>query len=101
MKKIISLAFSVFMLLATLNSNAQTDLRKKQFNLDKSGLAVLGYDVVAYFTQGKAVKGNKSFAVLAEGAIYYFSTAANKELFKANYTKYEPKIGRASCRERV
>ena len=73
MKKIISLAFSVFMLLATLNSNAQTDLRKKQFNLDKSGLAVLGYDVVAYFTQGKAVKGNKSFCCIGRrGNLLFF-----------------------------
>ena len=93
MKKIITLLFSLVMLLSALNTNAQTELRKKQFNLDKSGLAVEGYDVVAYFTQGKAVKGNKNFAVLAEGAIYYFSTVANKELFKANYTKYEPKFG--------
>ena len=93
MKKIISLVFTGIMLFSVLNTNAQTELRKKQFNLDKAGVAIQGYDPVAYFAQGKAVKGNKSFAVIAEGAIYYFSTAANKELFRANYTKYEPKYG--------
>ena len=93
MKKIISLLFTAIMLLSVLNTNAQTELRKKQFNLDKASVAIQGYDPVAYFTVGKAVKGNKNLAVLAEGAIYYFSTAANKELFKANFAKYEPKYG--------
>jgi len=31
---------------------------KVLLNLDKSGVAIRGYDPVAYFTQGKAVKGN-------------------------------------------
>ena len=93
MKKIISLAFSTFMLLSFLPTNAQTDVRKKQFNVEKSGLALQGYDPVAYFTQNKAVKGKKDLAVLADGATYYFSSVQNKDLFKANYTKYEPKFG--------
>jgi len=67
-------------------------LRKKHFNLDK-GVAINGYDPVSYFTENKAVKGSKDLAVIDQGILYYFSTAANKEAFKANPFKYEPEYG--------
>jgi YHS domain-containing protein len=67
-------------------------LRKKQFNLD-GNVAISGYDPVAYFKQGKAVKGKKEFSVSADGIIYYFSSAEDKEEFKKNYSKYEPQYG--------
>src|SRR5882724_3100729 len=67
-------------------------LRKKQFNLN-NGVAVSGYDPVAYFTQNKAVKGNKDLAVVNNGATYYFSSAADKEEFKKNPSRYEPQYG--------
>lgn len=69
-----------------------TALTKKHFNLD-NGLAIKGYDPVAYFTEGKAVKGSKDISVYAQGATYYFSSTANKELFKANASKYLPEYG--------
>ena len=72
--------------------NAQSALRTKQFNIEK-GIAIQGYDPVAYFTQNKAVKGNKQMAAVADGVTYYFSSAANKELFLKNYSKYEPQYG--------
>lgn len=55
--------------------------------------AIKGYDAVAYFTQNKAVKGNKQFAVTYKGATWYFSTNENKELFRKNPAKYEPQYG--------
>jgi YHS domain-containing protein len=67
-------------------------LRKKHFNLD-GGIAISGYDPVAYFTQNKAVKGKKDMAVYHQGVTYYFSSAANKDLFKSNPSKYEPEYG--------
>ncbi|MBA2746262.1 MAG: YHS domain-containing protein [Flavisolibacter sp.] len=72
---------------------AQTDQRKKEFNLTASSLAIQGYDPVAYFLQGKAVEGSKSNAVVYEGLTYYFSSAQNKEAFKAAPAKYEPQNG--------
>ena len=69
-----------------------TQLRKSQFNLD-NGIAVGGYDPVAYFKPGKAVKGKKEFAVFAQGVTYYFSSAENKEEFKQNPFMYEPQYG--------
>jgi hypothetical protein len=88
--KIISLALMVF--ITTGIVNAQTALRVKEFNIEKN-LAIQGYDPVAYFTQNKAVKGNKQFAAIAEGIPYNFSSAANKDLFVKDYKKYEPQYG--------
>ena len=73
-------------------TNAQTDTRVKNVNLEK-GIAIQGYDPVAYFTQNKAVKGNKQFAATVEGITYNFTTAANKDLFVKDAKKYEPQYG--------
>ncbi len=56
-------------------------------------LAIQGYDPVSYIEQNKAVKGKKEFAVNINGAIYYTSSAKNKELLIKNPTKYEPVYG--------
>lgn len=71
---------------------AQSSIRTKQFNIE-NGLAIKGYDPVAYFTQNKAIKGNKEIAASAEGVVYYFSSTANKEMFLKDYKKYEPQYG--------
>ena len=93
MKKITIFILANLFILSFFNANAQTDLRKKQFNLSSTGLALQGYDAVAYFTENKAAEGKKNLAVVVDGATYYFSSEQNKNLFKANYIKYEPKYG--------
>jgi YHS domain-containing protein len=79
--------------LLSLTGFSQTAVRKAQFNIDKNNVAVSGYDVVVYFTQNKAVKGDEKFAAYAEGVLYYFCSQANKELFLKDYKKYEPQYG--------
>ena len=80
------------MLATTATVFAQDAIRKKHFNL-VDGVAIEGYDPVAYFTRNKAVKGKKELAVYNQGATYYFSSAENKELFKKNPAQYEPQYG--------
>jgi YHS domain-containing protein len=77
-----------------LSSFAQdgTATRKKHFNLD-DGVAIDGYDPVAYFNSDKAIKGNKNLAVYFQGATYHFSSVENKEAFKKNPSAYEPQYG--------
>ena len=70
----------------------QATLRKKQFNLE-GNLAITGFDTVAYFKAGKAIKGKKDLAVSHQGVIYYFSSLENKEEFKSNPSHYEPEYG--------
>ncbi len=91
MKRVLLFTIFVPLLLSAVAQDPST-LRKKQFNLD-DGVAIDGYDPVAYFTQNKAVKGSKDNAVAHEGIIYYFSTVADKEEFKKNPSKYEPQYG--------
>ena len=85
--------FTLIFGIITLVSVAQdATVRKKHFNLD-NGLALAGYDAVAYLNQSKAVKGSKEFALSNEGITYYFSSAANRDEFKKNPSKYEPAYG--------
>lgn len=91
MKYFLSLIMlAVFSLPATAQDAGA--LRKKHFNLE-DGIAIKGYDPVAYFIQNKAVKGKKELAISHQGIVYYFSSAENKELFKATPFKYEPEYG--------
>jgi YHS domain-containing protein len=62
-------------------------------NLDRNGLAVQGYDPVAFFTSPKPVKGLPSITSTRDGATYRFATAEHKAAFDANPAKYEPAFG--------
>ncbi|MFA5949431.1 MAG: YHS domain-containing (seleno)protein [Hyphomicrobium sp.] len=57
------------------------------------GLAVHGYDVVAYFKDAKPVQGEAKFAAKHGDATYRFSSQENLDEFKANPAKYEPAYG--------
>jgi YHS domain-containing protein len=65
----------------------------RKVNVDSSGVILKGYDVVAYFTQNKAVKGDPKYQTTYQGAIYYFSSAADLATFKKNPSKYAPQYG--------
>jgi len=58
-----------------------------------SNNAIKGYDTVAYFTEGKAVKGNKDFSTEYLQAKWLFSSQENLDLFVANPEKYAPQYG--------
>jgi YHS domain-containing protein len=56
-------------------------------------LAVKGFDAVAYFTEGEAVKGSKKHSMEWMGATWRFATAANLEAFAAEPERYAPQYG--------
>lgn len=62
-------------------------------NVDASGLALKGYDPVAYFIENKPVKGRTEFTAQHEGATYRFASAANRDAFAASPGKYAPQYG--------
>jgi len=86
------LTLQILTMFLAVSLQAQSPIRTKTFNLEKN-LAIQGYDPVAYFTTGKATKGNKELAAVAEGVTYYFATPSNKEMFLKDYKKYEPQYG--------
>jgi YHS domain-containing protein len=61
-------------------------------NLDH-GLALQGYDPVAYVDEGKALTGSAQITLQADGATYRFATAAHCAAFKKAPAKYEPAYG--------
>lgn len=89
MKRIL---FIIPLLFTILSFSQNESKRTKQFNLERN-IAIKGYDAVAYFKQGKAVKGKKELTSTFEGVIYNFSSAVNKELFLKNPSAYEPQYG--------
>lgn len=84
--------FILLLLGISLIGFAQNANRAKQFNLE-NGLAIQGYDPVAYFNQNRALEGNKQFSLNFEGVTYRFINAANKEAFLKDPKKYEPQYG--------
>jgi YHS domain-containing protein len=59
----------------------------------RNGAAIDGYDTVAYFTAGQAVKGRQGIAVEWKGATWRFATQANREAFEADPRAYAPQYG--------
>jgi YHS domain-containing protein len=59
-------------------------------NLLDSDIAIKGYDTVAYFKTGKALKGNESFTFKWHDMTWYFLTEENRDLFASNPEKYAP-----------
>ncbi|MGB5836447.1 MAG: YHS domain-containing (seleno)protein [Albidovulum sp.] len=57
------------------------------------GVAIDGYDVVAYFTQGRPIPGQPGHAIKWHGAMWYFSTAEALEMFEMNPMAYVPRYG--------
>jgi YHS domain-containing protein len=62
-------------------------------NVDSQGVIVKGYDVVAYFKQGKPVKGNPEFESTYQGATYLFASSLDKVDFDKDPAKYAPRYG--------
>lgn len=85
--------FYLFLLVGLwANGFSQSATRASQFNLE-NGLAIKGYDPVAYFNQNKSLEGHKQFSVNFDGITYRFANAANKEVFLKDPKKYEPQYG--------
>jgi len=63
------------------------------YNVDSDNVAIHGYDTVAYFTEGKPVKGADEFEQVWEDTRWQFASATNRELFKANPERYAPQFG--------
>ncbi len=57
------------------------------------GVAIMGYDPVAYFTDSAAVKGSEQFSYDWLGTPWHFSSREHQELFKSEPVKYAPQFG--------
>lgn len=62
-------------------------------NVDAKGVALHGYDAVAYFTDGKAVAGLPQFETAWSGATWRFASAANRDRFARTPEQFAPQFG--------
>ncbi|WP_395645819.1 YHS domain-containing (seleno)protein [Terricaulis sp.] len=58
-----------------------------------SNVAVGGYDPVAYFTDGRPVRGNAQFSTTYQNYEYRFASAEHLAAFRANPARYLPQYG--------
>ena len=63
------------------------------FNVTNDGIAIGGYDVVAYFVSGKPHRGTAAYSVIWEGAEWHFTNDENRGLFVASPETYAPVYG--------
>jgi hypothetical protein len=77
--------------LAGPNGEAATT---EQIVVDRfSGLAISGFDPVAYFTEGMALPGKGEFEHRFAGAVWRFRNAGNRAAFMADPEIYMPRFG--------
>lgn len=81
----------IFIVIALLSITTQAQ-KSSEYNQEK-GIALQGFDPVAYFESSKPVEGTKEFSVTHNGVIYLFSSEKNKSLFVSNPSQYEPQYG--------
>lgn len=72
-------------------TNAATD-SELTVNPD-TGLAISGFDPVAYFTEGKALFGRAEFELNLEGSVWRFNNEGNRGAFEKNPEVYAPQFG--------
>ncbi|MCG8333321.1 MAG: YHS domain-containing protein [Proteobacteria bacterium] len=83
----------VLLILASSLSLSQAWAKDKIYKSFLSSHAVGGYDAVAYFTEGKPVKGKSDFKTNYMGADWLFNSQENLNAFKSNPEKYAPQYG--------
>ena len=57
------------------------------------GVAIMGYDPVAYFTDDKAVKGSEKYSYDWLGTPWHFASKEHREMFMSEPVKYAPQYG--------
>ena len=75
------------------DSELDTAVRQRQFNVNRSNLALDGYDPVSYHRRGGPRRGSASRGVRYKGIVYRFASDANKQAFLDDPAKYEPAYG--------
>jgi YHS domain-containing protein len=69
------------------------EAKKSKISVDANGVAIQGYDPVAFIKQKKPVKGSPANQSVYQGAKFYFASAADKKEFDKSPTNYLPQYG--------
>lgn len=81
------------MIATTLAFAATPILAMEPMWFAEDGVAIRGYDPVAYFDEKGPVKGSSEFQTTFEDGVFQFASAENKALFDADPARYAPQFG--------
>jgi len=88
------MAVAGMLLLASAGLRVSTAATTERIVVDwHSGLAIGGYDPVAFFTDGQALPGSPDFEFRYAGAIWRFHNMGNRAAFAAEPEIYMPQFG--------
>lgn len=65
----------------------------RNVNTNLFGVAIKGYDTVAYFIEGRPMRGSSKYEVSWQDARWRFATAEHRDLFASNPDRYAPQYG--------
>lgn len=68
-------------------------LQAQEIFTNKQGVAINGYDAVAYFDDGKASAGKADYSTVWRGATWYFASEKHRDTFVQSPEKYAPQYG--------
>jgi YHS domain-containing protein len=87
-------AFACFLLALPAGPPASRAATTERIVVDwHTGLAIAGYDPVAFYTDGKPVPGSADFELVYGGAVWRFCNVGNREAFAARPDVYMPQFG--------
>ena len=84
---------NIFILLVLILSACGSSEEPKGETYEVGGVAIAGYDPVAYFEQSEAQIGSQNTTSTYEGITYQFASAENKDLFDKTPEKFIPQYG--------
>ena len=91
--KIKKWCFTGVVVFAFLTIGISPGIAVDKVNKSKTGVAIRGFDTVAFHTEKHAVKGKKEFSYQWNDATWYFKSAENRDLFAADPLLYAPQFG--------
>jgi YHS domain-containing protein len=89
----IKIALAVAFVLVLALACTQRAESLTQINMSRDGVAIKGYDTVAYFTLGEPTLGSPEFEHEWRGAKWRFANAEHLEMFKQDPERYAPQYG--------
>ncbi len=84
---------SIALLIGVITLVAVGPIYAGEFNEEGGGVAIKGYDPVAYVNQQRPVKGDESWQSTYKGSKFLFANAANRDAFAAQPERYAPQFG--------
>ena len=93
MKKTFSLLTTVLLSSVVVLVSCSTSASIPPINMTATGVAIKGYDPVAYYTMERAVPGQEALLYKWRGAGWLFASGEHLEMFQENPDAYAPQYG--------